>query len=153
MKRRRVGAVSEGRIPAALDSGVFPTPRPPSDLPADRYVNRELAWLAFNERVLDEACDPTVPLLERLKFFAIVSSNLDEFFMVRVAGVKRLIDAGITTPFADGLTPRETLKAIGTRCQELVARQHRCFHEDIQPRLEREGVRIVSPAQLDDKQR
>ncbi len=153
MKRKRVGAVSEGRIPAITDSGAMPIPRPGGDLPADRFVNRELAWLAFNERVLDEACDLSVPLLERLKFFAIVSSNLDEFFMVRVAGVKRLIDAGIAAPFPDGLTPRDTLRAIGERCQELVKRQHRAFLSDFQPALDREGVRILGPEQLSAVQR
>src|SRR5579883_1031978 len=131
-----------------------PAPRPATQgLPADRFVNRELAWLAFNERVLEEALDPNVPLMERLKFLAIVSSNLDEFFMVRVAGLKRMIDAGIEAPFTDGLTPRECLKVVGKRCADLTVRQHRCFSEDIQPRLEREGVRFVSPEQLDSAQR
>jgi polyphosphate kinase len=128
-------------------------PRPATQgLPADRFVNRELAWLSFNERVLEEALDQSVPLLERLKFLAIVSSNLDEFFMVRVAGLKRMIDAGIDTPFTDGLTPRECLKQVARRCAEMTRRQHGCFYEDIRPRLEREGVRIVLPEQLDEKQ-
>src|SRR5580692_10056156 len=101
---------------------------------SSRYVNRELSWLEFNERVLDEALDPTVPLLERLKFLAIVSSNLEEFFMVRVAGLKRMLDAGIDAPFTDGLTPRETFRLGARRCQDLVVRQHRAFLDDIQPR-------------------
>jgi polyphosphate kinase len=131
-----------------------PAPRPAvQGLPADRFVNRELSWLAFNERVLEEALDPTVPLLERIKFLAIVSSNLDEFFMVRVAGLKRMIDAQIETPFTDGRTPRETYHEIARRVRALVVRQHRAFLEDVQPRLEREGVRILSPERLDERQR
>src|SRR5580704_6063979 len=145
---RRARRRAERRVP------IIDAPRPVTQgLPPDRFVSRELAWLAFNERVLEEALDPSVPLLERLKFLAIVSSNLDEFFMVRVAGLKRMIDAGIETPFTDGLTPRECLKIVGKRCADLTMRQHRCFSEDIQPRLEREGVRIVSPEQLDASQR
>ncbi|MBI3723595.1 polyphosphate kinase 1, partial [bacterium] len=129
-------------------------PRPAlQGLPVDRFVNRELSWLAFNARVLDEALDPTVPLLERLKFLAIVSSNLDEFFMVRIAGVKRMIDAGIDAPFTDGLTARETFRACAKRCQEIVVRQHKAFLDDLQPRLEREGVRVLSPERLDEAQR
>src|SRR5579872_5349260 len=121
-----------------------PTPRPATQgLPADRFVNRELAWLAFNERVLEEALDPAVPLLERLKFLSIVSSNLDEFFMVRVAGLKRLIDAGIETPFFDGLTPVQCYRAVASRCRELVTSQHRAFALDLRPSLERAGVRIL----------
>jgi polyphosphate kinase len=132
-----------------------PSPARPTTqgLPADRFVNRELAWLSFNERVLEEALDQTVPILERLKFLAIVSSNLDEFFMVRVAGLKRMVDAGIEAPFTDGMTPRECARVVAKRCADLTHRQHACFHEDIQPRLEREGVRIVTPEQANEKQR
>src|SRR5215470_4245751 len=91
------------------------------------YVNRELSWLEFNRRVLEEAQDPTVPLLERVKFLAIFSSNLDEFFMVRVAGLKRRALAGDSAPDPDGLTPAQTLAAISERVHELVDAQHRCF--------------------------
>src|SRR5277367_5998710 len=79
------------------------------------YVNRELSWLEFDQRVLEEALDPTVPLLERVKFLAIVSSNLDEFFMVRVAGLKRLIGADSPIAGPDGLSPGETLAAVSHR--------------------------------------
>ena len=132
----------------------LPVPRPAvQGLPADRFENRELSWLAFNERVLEEGLDPTVPLLERIKFLAIVSSNLDEFFMVRVAGVKRMIDAGVEETFTDGRTPRETYREVAKRARALVLRQHRAFLEDVSPRLEREGVRFLSPDRLDDQQR
>src|SRR5512142_2990299 len=90
----------------------------------DEILNRELSWLAFNERVLEEAEDPAVPLLERVEFLAIVSSNWDEFFMVRVAGIWRQIDAGITQPGLDGLTPRQLLQKLSGRIHELAARQH-----------------------------
>ena len=80
---------------------VFPRP--------EDLLNRELSWVAFNERVLEEAEDPSNPLLERVKYLSIVSSNFDEFFMVRVAGIWRQIDAGITIPGPDGLTPRQVL--------------------------------------------
>src|SRR5512132_3369188 len=90
-------------------------------------INRDLSWLEFNRRVLEEAKDPSVPLLERVKFLAIFSSNLDEFFMVRVAGLKRQLRAGDTTPGQDGLTPAAALTAITRRAHELVQAQQRCF--------------------------
>src|SRR5512134_80883 len=95
-----------------------------SGIADNRLLNRELSWIEFNSRVLDEALDPTVPLLERLKFLAIFSSNLDEFFMVRVAGLKRQVDAGVDQGGADGLPPAATLAEIARRLHELVKRQH-----------------------------
>jgi polyphosphate kinase len=118
-----------------------------------RYLNRELAWLEFNARVLEEALDPGVPLLERLKFLAIFSSNLDEFFMVRVAGLYRQVDAGIDTPFADGSTPRQALEEISRRLHVLVQRQHGAFREEIAPSLAAHGVRILLPGDLTAHQR
>ena len=119
----------------------------------ENYLNRELSWLDFNERVLEEAEDPTVPLLERVKFLAIVSNNWDEFFMVRVAGIWRQIDAGIIQPGADGRTPRQLLGAVSKRIHELAQRQHRLFHETIEPLLNAEGVFILKPEELDPVQR
>ena len=152
--KKRISSLSDPRLPALGQSGEHP-PILPADhgLPADRFVNRELAWLAFNERVLEEALDPSVPLLERIRFLAIVSSNLDEFFMVRVASLKRLIDAGIEAPFPDGLTAREAFRAVAKRCQELVSRQHRAFLDDLRPSLERIGVRILELEQLEPSQK
>lgn len=122
-------------------------------LPPDAFVNRELSWLEFNRRVLEEAQDPAVPLLERLKFLAIFSSNLDEFFMVRVAMLKRLIRAGDQTATADGLTPAATLAAVTARVHALVEAQHRCFRDDVQPLLAAEGILLVRPKELTDEQR
>ena len=152
--KKRISSLSDPRLPALGQSGEHP-PILPADhgLPADRFVNRELAWLAFNERVLEEALDPSVPLLERIRFLAIVSSNLDEFFMVRVASLKRLIDPGIEAPFPDGLTAREAFRAVAKRCQELVSRQHRAFLDDLRPSLERIGVRILELEQLEPSQK
>src|SRR5688572_13706104 len=116
-------------------------------------VNRELSWLEFNRRVLEEAQDPSVPLLERVKFLAIFSSNLDEFFMVRVAGLKRAIRAGETAPGPDGATPAETLQLITRRIHELAIEQHRCFLEEMQPLLAAEGVAIVRPKEATPAQR
>src|SRR5262245_11806453 len=97
------------------------------------YVNRELSWLEFHRRGLEEAQDPTVPLLERVKFLAIFSSNLDEFFMVRVAGLKRRVAAGDQAPGPDGLTPGQALSAISARVHELADEQHRCFLDEVEP--------------------
>src|SRR5262245_60067550 len=109
------------------------------------YVNRELSWLEFNRRVLEEAQDPSVPLLERVKFLAIFSSNLDEFFMVRVSGLKRRAAGGDVLAGPDGLTPAQTLAAISARVHELVEAQHRCFLEEVQPLLAAERGRMVGP--------
>jgi len=130
-----------------------PAPEPP-DLPADRYGDRELSWLAFNKRVLDLACDTArVPLLERARFLAIFSSNLDEFFMVRVAGLKRRIDAGVAVPSNSGLLPRDLLDAILSRTRELVAEQSRVFAEQIRPELTANGIMILRWAELTDAER
>src|SRR4029077_5830359 len=119
-----------------------------SPVPPDAFVNRELSWLDFNRRVLEEAQDPTVPLLERVKFLSIFSSNLDEFFMVRVADLKQRIWAGDQSAAADGLTSAQTLAAVSERVHALVLEQHRPFLEDIQPRLVAEGIRIVRPKEV-----
>ncbi|HSE96288.1 MAG TPA: polyphosphate kinase 1 [Methylomirabilota bacterium] len=118
---------------------------------AELLVNRELSWLEFNCRVLEEAQDPTVPLLERVKFLSIFSANLDEFFMIRVAGLKRSRLAG-EHGGPDGLSPAETLAAVSTRVHQLVEAQHRCFLEDVQPLLAAEGVRLVRPKDVTDEQ-
>jgi polyphosphate kinase len=119
----------------------------------ENYLNRELSWLDFNERVLEEAEDPTVPLLERVKFLAIVSNNWDEFFMVRVAGIWRQIDAGITQPGPDGRTPREMLAVLSRRIHELAARQHQVFHQVLEPLLNAEGIFLLKGDDLDEVQR
>jgi len=118
-------------------------PQTPPALPDDRFLDRELSWLAFNERVLELAEDTTIPLLERAKFLAIFASNLDEFFMVRVAGLKRRIATGIAVRAASGLLPREVLEGIYNRSSELMARQATLFHSDILPRLEAEDIRLL----------
>lgn len=119
------------------------------DLPAKRYADRELAWLAFNNRVLDLARDrDRIPLLERAKFLAIFSSNLDEFFMVRVAGLKRRIAAGVAVPTPTGQLPREVHDAILARTAELVADQSRVFQEDVRPALAAHDIHILSWSQL-----
>ena len=116
------------------------------------FVNRELSWLEFNRRVFEEAQDPTVPLLERVKFLAIFSSNLDEFFMVRVAGLKRRVRAGDDAPGPDGLSAGATLAAISERVHELVREQHRCFLEELQPLLAAEGISLVRPKEATPEQ-
>jgi polyphosphate kinase len=116
------------------------------------YINRELSWLEFNRRVLEEAQDASVPLLERVKFLAIFSSNLDEFFMVRVAGLKRRIRTGNVEMDPDGLTPGETLTAIARRVHELVEEQHHCFLHSVLPQLTTEGVHLVRPEEMSGEQ-
>jgi polyphosphate kinase len=109
------------------------------ELPADRFLDRELSWLAFNERVLELAEDESLPLLERVRFAAIFSSNLDEFFMVRVAGLKRRIVAGVAVPAASGRSPRDTIREI-LRCSEaLMQRVGHLFHDELVPTLARAG--------------
>jgi len=113
-----------------------------------RFLNRELSWLEFNQRVLEEARDPANPVLERLKFFCITSSNLDEFFQVRVAGLKQQIECGIHTPSNDGWTPVQTLRATQERIRRMVHEQYLCWRKDLVPELARQGIRFIPPAQL-----
>jgi polyphosphate kinase len=116
------------------------------------YFNRELSWLDFNQRVLELAEDPEVPLLERLRFCSIYASNLDEFFMVRVAGLFDQIDAGIDARGPDGLAPREQIDAIQARVLQLDARLHACF-EALRGPLEKAGMRIVTLDEADEAER
>src|SRR2546430_5308828 len=120
---------------------------------SEHFNSRELSWLEFNARVLDEARDAQVPLLERLKFLGIFSSNLDEFFMIRVAGVKHQISAGVDEQGPDGLTPNQTMEAISKRVHELTSLQHRCYNEELRPLLEAQGVNVLNEKNLDDEQR
>src|SRR4051812_8972203 len=108
------------------------------------YFNRELSWLDFNQRVMELAEDPAVPLLEQARFCAIYASNLDEFYMVRVAGLFEQLDAGIDARGPDGLRPGEQIDAIQARVLELDKRLHACFEGKLRPALEEEGIRIVS---------
>jgi len=123
-------------------------PLPVDAADAKLYINRELSWLAFNERVLEEACDASLPLYERLKFLGIVSSNLDEFFMVRVAGLKQQILGGVAETAADGMLPKAQLAAIRDRARLMVAEQYRVWREEITPQLEAKGVAILTRERL-----
>src|SRR5271167_4339114 len=119
---------------------VPPQPVPALDDPV-LYFNREQSWLQFNRRVLEEAQDPQVPLLERLKFLAIFSSNLDEFFMVRVGGLQQKVQAGIRRGSgADHMPVKEQLERIEQTVRRMTAETYRCFQETVLPALEREGI-------------
>src|SRR5579885_2712642 len=128
-------------------------PTVPLDYPS-LYINRELSWLEFNRRVLEEARDPQVPLLERLKFLAIFASNLDEFFMVRVGGLQQKVQAGIAVGSgADRMPPREQLDRIGQVVHQMVGEQYACLRNDVLPALEREGVVVRGLKDLTDADR
>ena len=127
------------------DLGIVPPAPPALDLrDPSLYINRELSWLEFNRRVLHEALDPRTPLLERLKFLAICGSNLDEFFQVRVAGLKRQVSAGISERTADGMTPEAQLRAICRTVRDLVRQDRRCLHEELLPQLAAHGLVLHS---------
>ncbi|MCU0567942.1 MAG: polyphosphate kinase 1 [Oculatellaceae cyanobacterium Prado106] len=117
------------------------------------YLNRELSWLEFNARVLHEACDPRTLLLERLKFIAIFSSNLDEFFMVRVAALKQQVEAQVHRLSPDGRLPQAQLDAIGQRLRPLVQRQDQLFEKELLPQLAAKGVCLMDYVDLDPEQR
>ncbi|WP_422740956.1 RNA degradosome polyphosphate kinase [Micromonospora sp. WMMD754] len=142
----------EGPGPAdGTDPDAGPSTAQP--LPEDRFLNRELSWLDFNARVLALAEDPRTPLLERAKFLAIFASNLDEFFMVRVAGLKRRLSAGLPVRGGDRLPLRTQLELITERTADLVARHAACFVDDVLPRLAEEDIRVLRWSDLDDAER
>ena len=115
------------------------------------YISRELSWLEFNERVLEEALDAHNPLMERLKFVAIYGTNLDEFFMIRVAAIKQQIEAQVMRRSEDGRTPLEHLGAISERLRESLPKQMRLLNDDLLPALGREGIRLMRVGELDDE--
>lgn len=131
LEARRPGPVAEAGEVAAKEPGSL-------------FFNRELSWLEFNRRVLAEAADPTVPLLERLMFIAIFDSNLDEFFMKRVGGLKQQIASHVTKLTPDGRTPRQQLTEIGERVRPMLAEQRRLLHREILPALEEHRVHLLS---------
>ncbi len=112
------------------------------------FINRELSWLEFNQRVLNEALDARTPLLERVKFFCIFSSNLDEFFEVRIAGLKQQIESPVVEKSMDGLTASETFRALQKKVRELVARQYQCWREDLRPALAKNQIRFPNLNEL-----
>ena len=122
--------------------------------PRERLIDRELSWLDFNERVLQLAEDPNIPLLERCRFLAIFSSNLDDFYMIRVATAKRKIENSVTKRNTAGYTPIELMVEISKRANRLISRMVRCFHEDLLPQLSDHGIELVDWEKLtfDEKQ-
>ncbi|GAB3074984.1 RNA degradosome polyphosphate kinase [Intrasporangium mesophilum] len=149
--------VPSRRIPARAANGRFVVTAPPEapadELPADRYLERELSWLQFNERVLQLAMDPAVPLLERTRFLAIFANNLDEFFMVRVAGLKRRIATGLAVRTSAGIEPRELIERIARLAHELMQQHASVFQYDVRPELEEQGITIVRWDELDEEER
>ncbi|WP_448221497.1 RNA degradosome polyphosphate kinase [Gordonia iterans] len=138
-------------LPPALPAETV-LPDESADLPAERYFNRELSWLDFNSRVLALAEDTSAPLLERAKFLAIFASNLDEFFMVRVAGLKRRDETGLSVRSADGRSPREQLQLIAARTQKIADRHARVFIDSVCPALAEANVHIASWDDLTSRQ-
>jgi polyphosphate kinase len=127
-------------VPAAVVPAIDPAS-------PERFVNRELSWLAFNERVLEEADNPHHPLLERVRFLSISDNNLDEFFMVRVAGLRHLAAAEITTPSQDGLTPEQELSALNEAAARLIGRQQQCW-QTLRRLLRETGIEVVEAQDL-----
>src|SRR3954454_14201922 len=115
------------------------------------FINRELTWLEFNRRVLEEAQDPTQPLIERVKFLAIVSSNFDEFFEIRVAGIKQQIESETSDVGPDGLTPTDTFNAIQRKVHEMVAAQYALWRDELVPALAKNGIRVHDVGELNAK--
>lgn len=121
------------------------------DLPS--YINRELSWLEFNRRVLEEALDERHPLLERVKFLSIFGTNLDEFFMIRVAGIKQQVAAGVVGRSPDGMTPTEQLTAIRRVVGSMIEQHRAGWLNDIQLRLRAQGIHVLDYDELDEHQR
>ncbi len=119
--------------------------------PASHFISRELSWLEFNQRVLSESLDHKNPLLERVKFFCIVSSNLDEFFEVRVAGLKQQIESDVVERSIDGRTASESFRALHERVRKMMSQQFQCWREDLVPNLAKNNIRFLRPDELDAK--
>ncbi len=143
------GAADEG---AVEDSGAAAADEAPAE-PETPLLNRELAWLDFNQRVLEEARDERWPLLERLKFLCISESNLDEFFMIRVSGLRDQLSVELDEKSDDGLTAREQLSLVRKGVLAMVAEQRACLHDDLLPRLAAAGISVLSWADLDDERK
>ncbi len=151
---RRLTDLEPDDADGALSADFDGHDRPPApDLPDERFSSRELSWLEFNARVLAQAEDRRLPLLERMKFLAIFASNLDEFYMVRVAGLKRRLDMGLGIRSSDGRTARETLTQVSLHTQELVARHSALWQDDIEPALAGTGIRVLHWDELDAAER
>jgi polyphosphate kinase len=143
----KAGAISTpGSLPGSLPGS------PPSDS-TSRYLNRDLSWLEFNRRVLAQALDARTPLLTRVKFLGIFSSNLDEFFQKRIGTLKHLVETGQTTPSPDGLSPRQTLGVLRPVIQELQATQARCYLSEILPALAAHNIELVKYSSLSPEER
>jgi polyphosphate kinase len=154
------GADVEGAAGGPVDAGEPAGERDRAPQPAERhlsdpslYLNREVSWLDFNERVLQLAEDEELPLLERVKFCAIYTTNLDEYYMVRVAGLHDQIEAGVENPSQDGSTPSQTIGLIREQVLELGGRLTACFEQRLRPALARHGVHLVGFEELDEHQR
>ena len=117
-----------------------------------QFTNRELSWLEFNQRVLEEACRPEAPLLERLKFLSITDSNLDEFFQVRVGGLSMLLTSRPRKTDLSGLTPTQQISAIRRRTTSFIRDQYTLLNDDLLPALEKAGIRILSAHELSEPQ-
>src|SRR6185503_4255695 len=140
--------------PGDRNSGQHPVTLPPTLFLSRKLLfNREESWLEFNARVLEEALDKSQPLLERVKFMSIFSSNLDEFFMIRVSGLKEQIEEGVTDVSLDGLAPTAQLKLINERLRPMLAQQVACFKDDLLPALASHGIVITPYRALSDRER
>jgi polyphosphate kinase len=146
---------NEGKMPAKKKKkNILPyIPKGSSTLDPALFINRELSWLEFNHRVLEEACDHRHPLLERVKFLSIVSSNLDEFFMIRVAGIKEQILADFVEYSPDGLVPLQQIRSIHDRVSLMLKQMSDCFWKDLHPRLHTEGIDLLRMGQVSEHER
>jgi polyphosphate kinase len=150
--RLYVNGKDKSPSPNASEDGSIKSTIPESLYSPQYYFNRELSWLRFNERVLHEAFDPRNPLLERLKFMAIFSSNLDEYFMVRISGLKQQVAAHVTQRTPDGMTPQEQIDAIHDELKPTVIRQHQYFSRELKPQLTQAGIRLLNYEDLSEQQ-
>ncbi len=149
-KKARTGKQRKKKIQRPADKGLI---QGPSTLDPAMYINRELSWLEFNHRVLEEAKDERHPLLERFKFLSIVSSNLDEFFMIRVAAIKEQMAADVTEASPDGRMPAQQLKEIHERVARMMKEIGSCFWNELHPKLSESGIQLATMSELSAEQR